>query len=136
LGKHYRRPLHSRMFLLHLASAHQSSIPSTEEEHDDAFDRENKVRGNDQNISSGVNNDQAEEEPVWELSSGELQNKQTAPAPLERNPQLEWDFRIGKNGTIEHPDWRRPRGSPGERGQNPYSGQGSRCHGACPGARS
>src|SRR5208337_2270881 len=60
----------------------------------------------DQNISSGVdtgsNIDQAEEEPLWELSSGELQNKQSPPAPLERNPQLEWDFRIGKNGVIEH----------------------------------
>jgi hypothetical protein len=38
----------------HLASAHQSSVPSTEEEHDDAFDRENEARANDQNISSGV----------------------------------------------------------------------------------
>src|SRR5208337_725203 len=47
------------------------------------------------------NTDQAKEEPVWELSSGELQNKQNPPAPLERNPQLEWDFRIGKNGVIE-----------------------------------
>src|SRR5208282_4071582 len=60
----------------------------------------------DQNISSGVdagnNTDQAKEEPVWELSSGELQNKQNPPAPLERNLQLEWDFRIGKNGVIEH----------------------------------
>src|SRR5271157_274527 len=60
----------------------------------------------DQNISSGVdagnNTDQAKEEPVCELSSGELQNKQNPPAPLERNPQLEWDFRIGKNGVIEH----------------------------------
>jgi Large polyvalent protein-associated domain 7 len=58
------------------------------------------------NISSGAdagsNGDQAKEEPVWELSSGELHNKQSPPAPLERNPQLEWDFRIGKNGVIEH----------------------------------
>src|SRR4029077_3277511 len=38
----------------HLASAHQSSVPSTEEEHDDAFDRNNEAPGNDQNISSGV----------------------------------------------------------------------------------
>src|SRR5271166_1238836 len=60
----------------------------------------------DQNISSGVdagsNADLAEQEPVCELSSGELQKKQTPPAPLERNPELEWDFRIGKNGVIEH----------------------------------
>jgi hypothetical protein len=49
-----------------------------------------------------VDSGEAEQEPVWELSSGELQKKQTPPAPLERNPQLEWDFRIGKNGAIEH----------------------------------
>jgi hypothetical protein len=49
-----------------------------------------------------VDSGDAEQEPVWELSSGELQKKQTPPAPLERNPQLEWDFRIGKNGAIEH----------------------------------
>src|SRR5271165_3940159 len=53
-------------------------------------------------VDAGSNIDQAEEEPLWELSSGELQNKQSPPAPLERNPQLEWDFRIGKNGAIEH----------------------------------
>jgi hypothetical protein len=49
-----------------------------------------------------VDSGDAEQEPVWELSSGELQKKQSPPAPLERNPQLEWDFRIGKNGAIEH----------------------------------
>src|SRR4029077_14887665 len=49
-----------------------------------------------------VDSGDAEQEPVWELPSGELQKKQTPPAPLERNPQLEWDFRIGKNGAIEH----------------------------------
>ena len=91
----------------HLATGQQSSVPSTEqEEHNDPFDGENEAPGNDQNISSGVdsggNVDQADEEPVWELSSGELQNKQIPPAPLERNPQLEWDFRIGRNGSIEH----------------------------------
>src|SRR5262249_26173127 len=49
-----------------------------------------------------VDSGDAEQEPVWELSAGELQNKQSPPAPLQRNPQLEWDFRIGKNGAIEH----------------------------------
>jgi len=57
-------------------------------------------------ISSGVdargNGDLDEQEPVWELSAGEAPNKQSPPAPLQRNPQLEWDFRIGKNGAIEH----------------------------------
>src|SRR6266436_1360845 len=48
-----------------------------------------------------VDSGDAEQEPVWELSSGELHNKQSPPAPLERNPQLEWDFRTGKNGAIE-----------------------------------
>jgi conjugative relaxase-like TrwC/TraI family protein len=49
-----------------------------------------------------IDSGDAEQEPVWELSSGELQNKQSPPAPLERDPQLDWDFRIGKNGAIEH----------------------------------
>ena len=31
-------------------SAHQSSVPSTEEDHDDASERENEARANDQNI--------------------------------------------------------------------------------------
>jgi hypothetical protein len=86
----------------HLASAHQSSVPSTEEEHDDAFDRENEARANDQNISSGVNNDQDDEEPGWVLSSGDLQ-KELKPVPQpEKDPRSQWDFRIGKNGVIEH----------------------------------
>src|SRR6266446_6773793 len=58
----------------HLASAHQSSVPSTEEEHDDAFDRENEVRANDQNTSSGVT----------------VQNEQ------------ETFFSLGKNGVNEY----------------------------------
>jgi hypothetical protein len=86
----------------HLASAHQSSVPSTEEDHDDAFDRENEVRANDQNISSGVNNDQDDEEPGWVFSSGDLQ-KELKPVPQpEKDPRSQWDFRIGKNGVIEH----------------------------------
>jgi hypothetical protein len=86
----------------HLASAHQSSVPSTEEDHDDAFDRENEVRANDQNISSGVNNDQDDEEPGWVFSSGDLQ-KELKPVPaIEKDPRSQWDFRIGKNGVIEH----------------------------------
>ena len=86
----------------HLASAHQSSVPSTEEEHDDAFDRENEARANDQNISSGVNNDQDDEEPGWVVSSGDLQKEQKAVPQPEKDPRSQWDFRIGKNGVIEH----------------------------------
>src|SRR6266446_2807073 len=59
-----------------LQDVHQSSVPSTEEEHDDAFDRENEARANDQNISSGINNDQDDEDPGWVHSSGDLQNEQ------------------------------------------------------------
>jgi len=85
-----------------LASAHQSSVPSTEEDHDDAFDRENEVRANDRNISSGVNNDQDDEEPGWVFSSGDLQ-KELKPVPaIEKDPRSQWDFQIGKNGVIEH----------------------------------
>ena len=86
----------------HLASAHQSSVPSTEEEDDDAFDRENEVRANDQNISSGVNNDQDDEKPGWVLSSGDLQKEQKPVPAIEKDPRSQWDFRIGKNGVIEH----------------------------------
>src|SRR5438132_1379429 len=86
----------------HLASAHQSSVPSTEEEHDDAFDRENEARASDQNISSGVNNDQDDEEPGWVLSSGDLQKEQKPVLAIEKDPRSQWDFQIGKNGVIEH----------------------------------
>src|SRR6195256_1479062 len=86
----------------HLASAHQSSVPSTEEEHDDAFDRENEVRANDQNISSGVNNDQDDEKPGWVVSSGDLQKEQKPVPQPEKDPRSQWDFKIGKNGVIEH----------------------------------
>src|ERR1700751_2773443 len=49
-----------------------------------------------------VDSGDAEQESVWEISSGELHNKQSPPAPLERNQQLECDFRIGKNGAHDH----------------------------------
>src|SRR6266403_1988770 len=86
----------------HLASAHQSSVPTTEEEHDAAFDRENEVRANDQNIPSGVNNDQDDEEPGWVVSSGDLQKEQKPVPAIEKDPRSQWDFQIGKNGVIEH----------------------------------
>src|SRR5271165_4169219 len=86
----------------HLASAHQSFVPSTEEDHDDAFDRENEARANDQNIPSGVNNDQDGEEPGWVLASGDLQKEQKPVPAIEKDPRSQWDLRIGKNGVIEH----------------------------------
>ncbi len=85
----------------HVATAHEPSGPSTEE-HDDAFDRENEVRANDQNISSGVNNDQDDEKPGWVLSSGDLQKEQKPFPPIDKDPRSQWDFQIGKNGVIEH----------------------------------
>src|SRR5260370_27014993 len=85
----------------HLASAHQSSVPSTEEDDDDAFDRENEVRANDQNISSGVNNDQDDEEPGWVLSSGSLQKEQKPVPLIEKDPLSQWDFGTCVNVVME-----------------------------------
>ena len=68
------------------------------EDHQGATPEKNTATPQEARVDSG----DAEQEPVWELSSGELRKKQTPPAPLERNPQLEWDFRIGKDGAIEH----------------------------------
>jgi conjugative relaxase-like TrwC/TraI family protein len=76
-----------------LQSTHQSSVSGTGEDH-----------GNDQNISSGVNTagDHDEEEtPAWSLSSGDPQKEQKMP-PIDKDPRSQWDFRIGKNGVIEH----------------------------------
>jgi phage/plasmid primase-like uncharacterized protein len=149
----------------HLATGHQSSVPSTEEDYDDAFDRENEARGSDENISSGVtvqneqeiffslgkngvnehvrttdgrfvvreageklgilNEDhqgitpeknivsntetpeearvysgEAEQEPGWVLSSADLQKEQKTVPPIDKDRG--WDFRISKNGAIEH----------------------------------
>ena len=60
----------------HLASGHQSSVPSTGEDAD-AFDLENDARANDQNISAGVNTagdyDEEEITAAVVLSSGDPQ---------------------------------------------------------------
>jgi hypothetical protein len=72
------------------------------EDHHGATPEENIAGNTATPQEARVDSGDAEQEPVWELSSGELQKKQTPPAPLERNPQLEWDFRIGKNSAIEH----------------------------------
>jgi hypothetical protein len=72
------------------------------EDHDDAFDLENEARANDQNISSGVNNDQDDEEPGWVVASGDLQKEQKPVPAIEKDPRSQWDFRIGKTGVIEH----------------------------------
>jgi hypothetical protein len=77
-----------------LQDVHQSSVPGTGEDH-----------GNDQNISSGVNiaGDHDEEEtPAWSLSSGDPQKEQETVPPIDKDPRSQWDFRIGKNGAIEH----------------------------------
>ena len=145
----------------------QSSVPGTDEDHGDAFDRENEAQANNQNISSGVtvqneqkvffslakngvdeyvrttdgrfvlrdsdqklrilNEDhegatpekniagntatpeearvdsgEAEQEPAWVLSSGDLKEEQKAVPQPEKDPRSQWDFRIDKNGVIEH----------------------------------
>src|SRR5258708_37440535 len=53
-------------------------------------------------MSSGVNNDQDDEEPGWVFSSGDLQQEQKPVPQPEKDPRSQWDFRIGKNGVIEH----------------------------------
>jgi hypothetical protein len=45
---------------------------------------------------------EAEQEPGWVLSSEDLQKEQTAVPPIEKGLRSQWDFRIGKNGVIEH----------------------------------
>jgi len=62
--------------------------------------------GNDQNISSGVNtagdHDEEETQAALVLSSGEPQKEQKTFPPIDKDPRSQWDFRIGKNGVIEH----------------------------------
>jgi hypothetical protein len=47
-----------------------------------------------------VDSGEAEQEPWWVLSSGAWKEEQTIVPPMDTNRQ--WDFRIGKNGVIEH----------------------------------
>ena len=78
-----------------LQDVHQSSISGTVEDHE-----------NDQNISSGVNpagdHDEEETQAAWSLSSGDPQKEQKTVPPIDKDPRSQWDFRIGKNGVIEH----------------------------------
>ena len=78
-----------------LQDVHQSSVSGTGEDH-----------GNDQNISSGVNtagdHDEEETQAAWSLSSGDPQKEQKTFPPIDKDPRSQWDFRIGKNGVIEH----------------------------------
>src|SRR5260370_26422766 len=89
-----------------LQDVHQSSVPGTGEDHGDAFDRENETRANEQNISSGVNTagdyDDEETQAALVLSSGDPQKEQKAFPSIDKDPRSQWDFRIGKNGVIEH----------------------------------
>jgi hypothetical protein len=90
-----------------LQDVHQSSVPGTGEDHGDAFDRENDAQANDQNVSSGVNtaghyDDEQETQTALVLSSGDPQKEQKTFPPIDKDPRSQWDFRIGKNGVIEH----------------------------------
>src|SRR4029077_3286154 len=49
-----------------------------------------------------VDSGDAEQEPGWVLSSGDLQKEQKPVPQPEKDPRSQWDFRIGKNGVIEH----------------------------------
>jgi Large polyvalent protein-associated domain 7 len=44
----------------------------------------------------------SEQEPGWVLLSGDPQKEQKAFPPIDKDPRSQWDFRIGKNGVIEH----------------------------------
>jgi hypothetical protein len=45
---------------------------------------------------------EAEQEPGWVLSSGDLQKEEKPVPQPEKDPRSQWDFRIGKSGVIEH----------------------------------
>jgi hypothetical protein len=49
-----------------------------------------------------VDSGEAEQAPGWVLSSGEPQKEQKTFPPIDKDPHSQWDFRIGKNGVIEH----------------------------------
>src|SRR6266436_6026553 len=49
-----------------------------------------------------VDSGDAEQEPGWVLSSWDLQKEQKPVPQPEKDPRSQWDFRIGKNGVIEH----------------------------------
>jgi Large polyvalent protein-associated domain 7 len=49
-----------------------------------------------------VDSGEAEQEPGWVFSSGSLKEEQTIVPPIDKDPRSQWDFRIGKNGVIEH----------------------------------
>jgi conjugative element/phage-associated large polyvalent protein len=47
-----------------------------------------------------VDSGEPEQEPGWVLSSADLQKQQKAVPPIDKDRG--WDFRVGKNGVIEH----------------------------------
>jgi phage/plasmid primase-like uncharacterized protein len=49
-----------------------------------------------------VDSGEVEQEPGWVFSSGSPKEEQTIVPPIDKNPRSQWDFRIGKNGVIEH----------------------------------
>src|SRR6266436_1698525 len=49
-----------------------------------------------------VDSGDAEQEPGWVLSSGDLQKEQKPVPQPEKDPRSQWDFRVGKTGVIEH----------------------------------
>ena len=51
---------------------------------------------------ASVDSGEAEQEPAWVLLSGDLKEEQKAVPQPEKDPRSQWDFRIGKNGVIEH----------------------------------
>jgi hypothetical protein len=64
---------------------------------------EKNIAGNaaqQQNVSA--DSDATEQEPGWVLSSGDLQKEQKPVPQPEKDLRSQWDFRIGKNGVIEH----------------------------------
>src|SRR5258708_6556863 len=60
------------------------------------------ARKENQTQEARVDSGDAEQEPGWVLSSWDLQKEQKPVPQPEKDPRSQWDFRIGKNGVIEH----------------------------------
>ena len=73
------------------------------EDHQGATPPEKNIAGSTATQQEArVDSGEAEQEPGWALSSGDLQKEQKPVPQPEKHPRSRWDVRIGKNGVIEH----------------------------------
>jgi conjugative element/phage-associated large polyvalent protein len=77
-------------------------LPILNEDHQEATPEKNIAGNTATPEEARVDSGEAEQEPGWVLSSGDLQKEQKAVPQPEKDPRSQWDFRIGKNGVIEH----------------------------------